>query len=269
MKLVKLNLAPSREKAKELILSGHVFVDGKSIYKPDLDVEDHIIVVDRDLCLPQFVSRGAYKLMWASREFGVSFQDKLVLDLGSSTGGFTDFALKEGARKVICVDVGYGLLDWKLRNDQRVFLMERTNARYLNPENVPYLAQIVVADLSFISLKLIIPAAARCSDVNAEFLLLLKPQFEVGREKVLKGGVVKDIQAVKNAILDVCRTMKENRVNFNGITFSPIKNRRGNIEYFLYVSKAEAIFKSDDEIAEEVDEAMRRAINFFEIEMKR
>lgn len=224
-------------------------------------------LVKMNLTTSRYASRGAFKIIWAAQEFRVSFYGKQVLDLGSSTGGFTDFALRQGAKNVICVDVGYGLLDWKLRNDPRVFVMERTNARYLKPEDLPYLAEIVMGDLSFISLKLIIPSAVRCSTEDAIFIFLVKPQFEVERDKVQRGGIVKDEVAVKSAILSICQTMSENHINFIDITFSPIKNRRGNIEYFIYAGKA-VPSAMIEEVEKKVEEIIMRAKNFFEEEVR-
>jgi len=267
MKLVKTNMANSREKAKELILSGSVLVAGEVICKPDFQVDDEFNNIIVKSAIPYYVSRGALKIMWAAQEFRVNFCGKRLLDLGSSTGGFTDFALQKGAKSVICVDVGYGLLDWKLRNDPRVFVMERTNARYLKSEDVPYLAEIVMGDLSFISLKLIIPSSARCSTDNAAFIFLVKPQFEVGRERVERGGIVKDEAAIKDSILNICRTFSDNYIDFIDITFSPIKNRRGNIEYFIYAKK-DSKSTITEEIEKKIEEIIVRAKNFFEEETR-
>jgi 23S rRNA (cytidine1920-2'-O)/16S rRNA (cytidine1409-2'-O)-methyltransferase len=268
VKLVKMNMATSREKAKELILSGSVLVAGEVVCKPDFRVgDDELINIDVKSASPCYASRGAFKIMWAAQEFRVSFYGKQILDLGSSTGGFTDFALQKGAKNVICVDVGYGLLDWKLRNDPRVFVMERTNARYLKPEDVPYLAEIVMGDLSFISLKLIISSAARCSKEDAILIFLVKPQFEVGRSKVERGGIVKDEAAVKDSILTICKTLSDNHIDFIDITFSPIKNRRGNVEYFIHAGKG-GLPVMTEEIDKKIDEIIVRAKNFFEEEAR-
>jgi len=263
VKMVKMNIAKSREGAKKLILSGSVSVNGKIVQKPDLQVENGVSVgIDDKQVNIRYASRGAYKIMWATREFNLDFYGKKVLDLGSSNGGFTDFVLQQGAGKIISVDVGYGLLDWRLRNDSRVIVLERTNARYLKPEDVPYLAEIVMGDLSFISLRLIIPSAAVCSTEDAEFIFLVKPQFEVGREKVQKGGIVKDETAIRESIMNIYQVMKGNYINFIDMAFSPIRNRHGNIEYFIYAGKV-ASSVATEEVEQKIKDIIEKAKIFF------
>ena len=216
--------AESREKAKALIMAGLVYVDNQKADKPgDMYPEEAPIEV-RGKGLA-YVSRGGLKLEKAMSAFGLGLEGALCMDVGASTGGFTDCMLQNGARKVYAVDVGYGQLAWGLRNDPRVVNLERTNARYLTREQVPEPIDFMSADVSFISLSLILPAARPLLAEEGQAVCLIKPQFEAGRGKVGKKGVVRD-KAVHQEVIE-------------GLTFSPVKGPEGNIEYLIYLQKAE------------------------------
>ena len=232
--LVNRNLARSREKAKAIIMSGIVFVDGQKEDKAGTTFEDTAVIEVRGSTL-KYVSRGGLKLEKAMTHFGVELQDKICMDVGASTGGFTDCMLQNGAVKVYAVDVGHGQLDWKLRNDERVVCMEKTNIRYVTGEHVPDRIQFASIDVSFISLsKVLGPVKALLSE-DGQMVCLIKPQFEAGREKVGKKGVVRD----KKVHLEVIQTVMEfaQSLGFGvlGLEFSPIRGPEGNIEYLLYL----------------------------------
>lgn len=217
-------------------MAGLVLVDGERVDKPGtpvpLDAEIRIL----GEAVP-YVSRGGLKLEKALREFNISLQGKVVLDIGASTGGFTDCALQHGAQKVIAVDVGYGQLAWKLRQDPRVINMERTNVRYLQPEQLPELPEVITVDVSFISLALVLPVAAELLKTGGIIIALVKPQFEAGREKVGKRGVVRDPQVHREVLQKIISTAQELNLALAGITFSPLKGPEGNIEYLLLLQK--------------------------------
>ena len=231
--LTERNLAPSREKAKALIMAGQVYVDGQKAYKAGETVDDdQTITVKEEL---PFVSRGGYKLDKGVKVFGIDLTDKICVDIGASTGGFTDCMLQNGAEKVYAVDVGYGQLAWSLRNDPRVVNMERTNIRYVTDEHIPEKLQFASIDVSFISLSLVLkPCRALMSD-DAEVVCLIKPQFEAGREKVGKKGVVRDPAVHLEVLENVLEYIKEAGFIVCGLTFSPIKGPEGNIEYLAYL----------------------------------
>ena len=236
--LCQNGLVQSRERAKALIMSGIVFVNEQKADKagemiaPDAKVE----VRGHDI---GYVSRGGLKLEKAMQVFPMRPDGKVCMDIGASTGGFTDCMLQNGARKVYSVDVGYGQLDWKLRSDPRVVCMERTNARYLTPEQIPDPLDFASIDVSFISLKLIFPALYGLLREGGEIACLIKPQFEAGREKVGKKGVVRD-PAVHQEVLEHFLThAKENHFTVLGITYSPIRGPEGNIEYLGYLKKCD------------------------------
>ena len=233
--LVKQNLAASREKAKAMIMSGVVFVNGEredkagSMFneeKAKIEIKGHTL---------KYVSRGGLKLEKAMTHFGVSVQDKVCMDIGSSTGGFTDCMLQNGAVRVFAVDVGHGQLDWKLRNDERVVCMERTNIRYVTPEDIGEPIDFASVDVSFISLTKVLPVAKTLLSAQGQIVCLIKPQFEAGREKVGKKGVVRD----KNVHLEVIEKIMNFAIGLNfellNLEFSPIKGPEGNIEYLLYL----------------------------------
>jgi 23S rRNA (cytidine1920-2'-O)/16S rRNA (cytidine1409-2'-O)-methyltransferase len=232
-------LAESRERARTSIMAGLVFVDGQRMDKPGTAVSPDSAVELRGEALP-YVSRGGLKLEKALRVFPCSPAGKLCIDCGASTGGFTDVLLKNGAAKVYAVDVGYGQLDWRLRNDPRVVCMERTNVRYVTSEQIPETLDLAVMDLSFISLRLVLPPVFSLLREGGEVLCLIKPQFEAGRDKVGKKGVVRD-EAVH---LEVMRAFSDysSAAGFAllGADYSPIRGPEGNIEYLGYLRKGPA-----------------------------
>lgn len=228
--LFEQGFAESREKAKTTIMSGIVFVNGQRVDKPGTAVSDDSKIEIHGQTL-EFVSRGGLKLKKALKYFDVSPADKVCIDCGASTGGFTDCLLKNGAKHVYSIDVGYGQLAWSLRNDERVTNMERTNIRYVTEKEIPEKIDLAVIDVSFISLKLVLPVLRNLLSDNGEVLCLIKPQFEAGKDKVGKKGVVRDenthIEVLDNFIVNA-----ESAGFFvDNITFSPIKGPEGNIEY--------------------------------------
>lgn len=235
-----LGLAESRERAKTTIMSGMVFVNGQRADKPGMSVAADAKIEVRGTALP-FVSRGGYKLDKALKVFPVDPSDKVCIDCGASTGGFTDVLLQHGAKKVYSVDVGYGQLAWKLRNDERVINLERTNLRYVTEEQIPESLDIAVMDVSFISIKLVLPAVQRLLKKDADIICLIKPQFEAGREEVGKKGVVRDIKVheeVVHGIIDFAPTIG---LSVQGLDFSPIKGPEGNIEYICYMKNSDIL----------------------------
>ena len=234
--MVERALAPSREKAKAYIMSGDVYVDGQKEDKAGTMFKETVKIEVRGNTLP-YVSRGGLKLEKTMNNFGVSLDGKVCMDVGASTGGFTDCMLQNGAVKVYSIDVGYGQLDWKLRNDPRVVCMEKTNIRYVLPENLQEPAQFSSIDVSFISLtKVLLPVRNLLTD-DGEIVCLIKPQFEAGREKVGKKGVVRDPAVhleVIEKVIDYASTIAMEPCH---LSFSPIKGPEGNIEYLLHLKK--------------------------------
>lgn len=231
-----LGLAESRERAKTTIMSGLVFVDGQRADKPGMQVPPDANVEVRGAALP-YVSRGGFKLEKALEVFPAVPADKVCIDCGASTGGFTDVLLQNGARKVYSVDVGYGQLAWKLRQDERVVNMERTNIRHISSEQIPEPIDLAVMDLSFISIKLVLSAVCSLLKDGGELICLIKPQFEAGREEVGKKGVVRDKSvhlSVIGSILDFAPSVG---MTVMGLDFSPIKGPEGNREYLCYMKK--------------------------------
>ena len=236
--LVDKGLFPSREKAKGAIMAGTVYISGQKVDKAGtLIPEEAAISVKEDAC--PYVSRGGLKLEKAFVTFSLHLQDKVCMDIGASTGGFTDFMLKHGARKVYCVDVGYGQLDYRLRNDHRVINMERTNIRYVKPEDIPEPMDFISIDVSFISLELVLPVAYQLLKNEGQLICLIKPQFEAGKEQVGKGGIVKDGHIHEKVIQKVIDTATEEGFRVEGLTYSPVKGAKGNIEYLLWLRKTE------------------------------
>lgn len=232
-------LVESREKAKTLIMAGQVYVDGQKADKPGDTFSEDAAVEVRGKGLP-YVSRGGLKLEKAMREFGLQLQGRTCMDIGASTGGFTDCMLQNGAQRVYSVDVGYGQLAWSLRTNPRVVNLERTNARYLTREQVPEEIDFFSVDVSFISLTLILPAVRPLLAEHGQAVCLIKPQFEAGREKVGKKGVVRD-KAVHEEVIEKIRSFAlENGFSVLGLTFSPVKGPEGNIEYLIYLERSEA-----------------------------
>ena len=235
--LVRRELARSRENAVELIASGKVLVNGIPATKAATQVDAQISITLKNE-QDEFVSRGGHKLAGALDAFtGVAVEGKTCLDAGASTGGFTDVLLRRGATLVVAVDVGYGQLAWELRQDPRVKVLDRTNIRHLTGEQVGEDIELVVADLSFISLSLVLPALAAVSKPEADFVLMVKPQFEVGREKLGAGGVVRDPALRRAAVLDVAESAYDVGLGTMGIAASPLPGPAGNVEYFLWLRR--------------------------------
>ena len=238
--LVEQGHAASREKAKAMIMSGVVFVNGQREDKAGSTFDEKAAAtIEIHGSTLRYVSRGGLKLEKAVEQFGFSLKDKTCMDVGASTGGFTDCMLQNGAKKVFAIDVGRGQLDWKLRSDARVVCLERTNARYLSTEQIPEALDFASIDVSFISLKLIFPALYALLREGGEVACLIKPQFEAGREKVGKKGVVRDPAVHLEVLENFLRHAKENNFTVLGITYSPIRGPEGNIEYLLYLHKPE------------------------------
>lgn len=234
--LVKRNLAASREKAKAIIMSGNVYVDNQKEDKPGTTFPEESKIEVRGHTLP-YVSRGGFKLEKAMKEFQVSVEGKVCTDVGSSTGGFTDCMLQNGAVKVFAIDVGHGQLDWKLRQDERVVCMEKTNIRYVTPEDIGEAVAFASVDVSFISLGLVLPAARNLLTDDGRMVCLIKPQFEAGREKVGKKGVVRDKAVHIEVIEKVIDIADGLHFKVLGLDYSPIKGPEGNIEYLIYLEK--------------------------------
>ena len=233
---VERALAPSREKAKAYIMSGDVYVDGQKEDKAGTMFKETVKIEVRGNTLP-YVSRGGLKLEKAMNNFGVTLDGKVCMDVGASTGGFTDCMLQNGAVKVYSIDVGYGQLDWKLRNDPRVVCMEKTNIRYVLPENLEEPAQFSSIDVSFISLTKVLLPVRNLLTEEGEIVCLIKPQFEAGREKVGKKGVVRDPAVHLEVIEKVIAYASTISMEPCHLSFSPIKGPEGNIEYLLHLKK--------------------------------
>ena len=233
--MVEKGLEQSRERAKALIMSGIVYVGGQKAESPGQSYPENSEIEVRGKKLP-FVSRGGLKLQKAIEYFGIDPKDKVVMDIGASTGGFTDCLLQHGAKKVYAVDVGYGQLAWSIRTDPRVVCMERCNIRYVTPEQIGEPLDMAVTDVSFISLKLVLPVAKSLMHGNGEAVALIKPQFEAGKEKVRKKGVVRDPKVHQEVIQEILDFSKGIGFGIKGLTFSPIKGPEGNIEFLVYLS---------------------------------
>lgn len=255
--LVERGLAPSREKARALILAGEVTVDGQRADKPGLQIAASAALEVR--ATHRYVSRGGEKLQSAWEAFGFEVAGKVCLDVGASTGGFTDFLLQKGALRVYAVDVGYGQLAWSLRNDPRVVVLERVNARHMEPELLPVPAALAALDVSFISLEKVLPAVLACLAPTAELVALVKPQFEAGPDAVGKKGVVRDA-AVHESVLSRCAAhAAEQGLQVRGATFSALQGPEGNIEFFLYLARPAAVPQPPPDLAAVV----ARAHEFF------
>lgn len=235
--LVKRNLAESREKAKAVIMSGNVFVDGQREDKAGSTFPDDVKIEVRGHSLP-YVSRGGLKLEKALANFDVEVTDKICTDVGSSTGGFTDCMLQNGAKKVYAIDVGRGQLDWKLRNDPRVVCMEKTNIRYVSPEDIGDPIDFSSIDVSFISLTKVLEPIRNYLKDDGEIVALIKPQFEAGREKVGKKGVVREKSTHVEVIEKVMEFSASIGFRILNLDFSPIKGPEGNIEYLIHLKKS-------------------------------
>ena len=255
--LVERGFAPSREKAQALVMSGIVYIGENKVTKASLTVEegDELIVRQSGT---GYVSRGALKLEKGLKVFGVDPTGVVAMDLGASTGGFTDVLLQNGAAHVYAIDVGYGQLDWKLRNDPRVTVKERTNARYLTAEDVPLGPTLGVMDVSFISITKILPAAAKIMGEKGAFISLVKPQFEAGRERVGKKGVVRDAQVHRDVIREILAFIEtEMGWAAQALSFSPITGPEGNIEFLVHILPASRA--THHVTSEEVDQVVAAA----------
>jgi 23S rRNA (cytidine1920-2'-O)/16S rRNA (cytidine1409-2'-O)-methyltransferase len=239
--LVRRGLARSREHAAELIAAGRVSVGGATATKSATQVETSAaVVVAKDDADPDYVSRGGHKLAGALAAFvpqGLVVEGRRCIDAGASTGGFTDVLLRSGAGHVVAVDVGYGQLAWSLRSDDRVTVRDRTNVRELTSDQVGEPAGLVVGDLSFISLGLVLPALVRCAAPDADLVMMVKPQFEVGRERLGSGGVVRDPELRAEAVRTVAGQAAELGLGVLGVTASPLPGPSGNVEYFVWLRR--------------------------------
>jgi len=233
-----LGYTESRERAKTTIMSGLVFVNGQRADKPGMPVSPEAEIEVRGVALP-FVSRGGFKLDKALKVFPVDPAGKRCIDCGASTGGFTDVLLQHGAEKVYAVDVGYGQLAWKLRTDERVVNLERTNLRYVTEEQIPELLDLAVMDVSFISIRLVIPAVKNLLKPGADFICLIKPQFEAGREEVGKKGVVRDKAVHEEVVRGIIEFAPTLGFSVMGLDYSPVKGPEGNIEYICHLKNGQ------------------------------
>lgn len=236
--LFERGFVDSREKGKALIMAGLVYVNGQKETKAGTSVKNEDCIELRGAKMP-YVSRGGYKLAKAVEEFGLKLDGCVCMDIGASTGGFTDCMLINGASKVYSIDVGYGQLAWKLRSDSRVINMERTNFRYVTHEEIPEEIDFASVDVSFISLKHIIPPMKELLKMGGQAVCLIKPQFEAGKEKVGKKGVVREIETHIEVVENIYNFVLQHDFKVLNLDFSPIKGPQGNIEYLIYIEKAE------------------------------
>ena len=234
--LVQRGLAPSREKAKAMIMEGNVFVAGQREDKAGTSFDEKVSIEVRGTAL-KYVSRGGFKLEKAMENFDISLTGRICMDIGASTGGFTDCMLQNGAAKVYAVDVGYGQFAWKLRQDERVVCMEKTNIRYVTPEDIGDVLDFASVDVSFISLTKVLPAAKELLGEAGQMVCLIKPQFEAGKEKVGKKGVVRDPGVHREVIEKILAFAEEISFGVRNLEFSPIKGPEGNIEYLVHIQK--------------------------------
>ena len=258
VELVNRGLVESREKGRALIMEGAVYVNGQKAYKAGDKVKDGMNIEIRGAKL-RYVSRGGLKLEKALDVFPITLDGCVCMDIGASTGGFTDCMLQNGAKKVYAVDVGYGQLAWKLRSDERVVNMERTNIRYIDFDLVELPLDFVSTDVSFISLSHVHPVAYKLLKDGGEMVALIKPQFEAGREQVGKKGVVRDIAVHSEVIKKITSLAFDTGFSVRGLDFSPIKGPEGNIEFLMYLSKdADRVNAADDDAVKSVTESAHR-----------
>ena len=254
--LVRRGLARSREHASQLIADGRVTVRGTVAGKPATGVETDAPVVVRDLDDdPDWASRGAHKVIGALDKFPIQVTGRRCLDAGASTGGFTDVLLRRDAKHVVAADVGRGLLVWRLRTDDRVTVLDRTNVRALTPEQIGGPVELVVADLSFISLRLVLPALLSCTTEDADLLPMVKPQFEVGKERLGSGGVVRDPALRADAVCSVLTSAGELGLRVHGVVASPLPGPSGNVEYFVWLRRGNPL--DDAAVLDLVNTAVR------------
>ena len=252
--LVEQGLADSREKAKTIIMSGIVYVDNNKEDKAGTIFEETARIEVRGNTL-KYVSRGGLKLEKAMNNFGVTLEGKVCMDVGASTGGFTDCMLQNGAVKVYSVDVGHGQLAWKLRNDERVVCMEKTNIRYVTPDDIDDVIEFASIDVSFISLTKVLPAVRELMTPGGEIVCLIKPQFEAGREKVGKKGVVRELSTHIEVVQMIVDYARANGFRTLHLSYSPIKGPEGNIEYLLHITKDESRENEEFDIRALVEES--------------
>ncbi|WP_312654366.1 TlyA family RNA methyltransferase [Proteiniclasticum sp.] len=254
--LVELGYYETREKARAQIMAGKIYVDDQKSDKPGTKVSRSANIEDRGEKMP-FVSRGGFKLDKAVRSFKIDLKEKICLDIGASTGGFTDVMLQSGAQKVYAVDVGYGQFAWKLRTDPRVVCLERMNFRYATKEEIQDPIDFAATDVSFISITKIIPAAIRLMKEDGEMVALIKPQFEAGREKVEKKGVVRKKSTHKEVLKTITDFVTAENLFIYGLDYSPIKGPEGNIEFLIYFGRKdkEILFDYESVIDELIDRA--------------
>ena len=258
--LVELGYAETRTKAQAIIMSGQVYVAGQKADKPGTSYEESIEIEVRGAACP-YVSRGGLKLEKALRDFNIRPVDYVCSDSGASTGGFTDCLLQQGARKVFAIDVGYGQLDWKIRSDPRVVVMERTNVRYVTPEILGEPLDLSVIDVSFISLRIVLPVIKTFLKETGQVVCLIKPQFEAGKEKVGKKGVVREPEVHKEVLDAFVALTEELQFKILGLTFSPVKGPEGNIEFLAHLSLADVtgITPDTEEVVRQAHETLKGA----------
>ncbi|WP_017186562.1 TlyA family RNA methyltransferase [Alkalibacillus haloalkaliphilus] len=256
--LVEQGFFDSREKAKRSIMAGLVHTDHERLDKPGVKVDPTINIKVKGKAVP-YVSRGGLKLEKAIKSFNIDFSDRLIIDIGSSTGGFTDCALQYGAKASYAIDVGYNQLDWKLRQDERVYVMERTNFRYVTKDHLEYgIPNMAVTDVSFISLKLIFPVIRQIVKPNSDIVALIKPQFEAGREQVGKKGIVRDKKVHIAVVHDILSFVENEGFVIEGLDYSPITGGDGNIEFLLHAKWLEN--QSENRLSkEEIHQVINKA----------
>lgn len=247
--LVEQGFFDTRSKAQAAIMAGQILVNDLKVDKPGTQVADEVKIKIIGSKLP-YVSRGGLKLEKALKVFPITLKDKIVADIGASTGGFTDCSLQNGARKVYAIDVGYGQLAWSLRTDERVVNLERTNVRYLDESSLPEKIQIATIDVAFISLDKVLPAVKKLLSADGCVIALIKPQFEAGRDKVGKKGVVRDPKVHEEVIENVINMARGEKFGIGGLDYSPIKGPEGNIEYLLYLTLDESNNINEERISQ-------------------
>ena len=258
--LFERGMAESREKAKALIMAGQVYINNNKSTKAGITVKEDDCIEIRGEKMP-YVSRGGFKLEKAVKEFGVRLENCICMDIGASTGGFTDCMLINGASKVYSIDVGYGQLAWKLRTDNRVVNMERTNFRYVTHNEIPEEVDFASVDVSFISLKLILPVMRELLRDGGKAVCLIKPQFEAGKGKVGKKGVVREISTHIEVVNDIYNFVLQNGFSVLNLDFSPIKGPQGNIEYLIYIEKSDEAKSYIDFMPEEIARKSHESLN--------
>lgn len=257
--LVQDGYAPSREKAKAIIMSGIVYVNGQKEDKAGSFFDTSKSKIEVRGATPKYVSRGGLKLEKAMETWGFKLDGKICMDIGASTGGFTDCMLQNGAEKVYSVDVGHGQLAWKLRNDERVVVMEQTNFRFMKPGDIDDKLDFASVDVSFISLDKILPPARDLLKDDGEMVCLIKPQFEAGREKVGKNGVVRDPAVHEEVVLRIAGFAASIGFEVKAVDFSPIKGPEGNIEYLMYIVKKGETCALPEEMTQQIKEMIGRS----------